>query len=247
MDSTEFYEDTDDSHLHTKDVSTQHSARLLQPLTNPQYSFTKKDNLTLKIDYIKSIYKIKRDLELVKRFQYTVVAIILALVIGFFIIQVWLNLTYKHDVIKTLENENDVIFEQLRSLYKECKDNPMNFDWAAVMSTKIDDSNDEIKKIILNELYTRFDKMQRLINRRFNIRSTRRTNTKMKEGMSDSILLKIKKGENIVFSINGVKYEIEADEDYEGEVDHTEEHLPTVSNPDDPWVRPGGPPGIKVD
>lgn len=245
MDSTEFYEDTSDLPCTTRDAGTQHSIRLLQPVTFNGTDQSKKGNLTLKIDYIKSIYRIKRDLELIKRFQYTVVAIILALVIGFFVIQVWLNLTYKNDVIRTLDKENEIIFEQLRTLYKECKENPMNFDWAAVLSTKIDDSNIEIRDYILNALYSQSDKLQSLINKRFNVKSKNKNRGKSKLDPSDSILLKIRKGENIIFSINGVQYEIEADDDDFDSSDETDKSIPTTSKSDDPWVRPGGPPGIQ--
>nr|UED37250.1 putative SH protein [Paramyxoviridae sp.] len=125
-----------------------------QEMNNTQGAGT----LIARIDNIKDMWQIKNKLsKIIRAIISTSIALVLIICIGFIIGYTITNDTYK-EVVQRIDQEDSQIMDGLRRLYKDCKENPLNFDWTAQIFDKINDAKKEIISALENQPERRFSK-----------------------------------------------------------------------------------------
>ncbi|UOL48938.1 small hydrophobic protein [Jingmen Myotis davidii paramyxovirus 1] len=175
----------------------------------------------------KLMHDIRKELEKVIRWVIVIIAIILIILIICVSISHIITNRATHNFESTLNNENKVIKEYLSNLYKDCKDNPMSFDWTATILTQIEKTADTIPKKVVSQL------IESIKNREFEDISDEGSHVFPKDDYN--IYFTLERGKNIKIKTRHDRTQSNTDRS----LDRTSKR-PRI---DDGWKGPSGRPG----
>lgn len=153
----------------------------------------------------------------------------------------WLQNLYTHQILTKLDMENEVIFDNMRRLYQNCKENPLDFDWAAEISTRIEDSS----KTIINAISEKISQQHKVLQGKCYSINHNRSRDSTQQNSIESIRLIVQNSDQVIFKLNDLSSEDTINQDTDFDYAHTDLTRRRFKPTKHPWFRPGGPPGIK--
>lgn len=196
---------------------------------------TRENNTRGMIEYVKNLVKIKTVIYRIKTFLYinTLIlcfssVVIISLLVSFGIIT-------KHSCVNAVQNEDQEIKNFLKKLYKDCKDNPLNFDWTAQIFRRIEEAERKIyEKLVAYEIPSTLDNLVSAISEYCDGTPT-----------AAKFYLTIDRGRGIRFAGNSQLLLLDQDEASQNDNDLTKRKKKRTPKPrpTSRWYRPTGMPG----
>nr|WNO15247.1 small hydrophobic protein [Bat paramyxovirus] len=194
-------------------------------------------NMNGTIEYVKNLIRIKKLVGQVKTSVSVIIFIICFSLLVLTSLAVMFGITTKHACIDAIAAEDQEIKSFLKKLYKDCKDNPLNFDWTAQIFRRIEEAEDKIySKLIAYEIPSTLDNLVGAISEYCDGTPT-----------AAKFYLTIDRGKGIHFAGNSKLLQLEPDVDiHEGDDEYhkaKKRKRRPKPKPTSRWYRPTGMPG----
>ncbi|AXR70617.1 small hydrophobic protein [Shaan virus] len=112
----------------------------------------------LRVESINNILKVRRDIKGLNRCILYMIVAYIAIIIGVTIITgLILSGTYSK-LREKIDHENEEVYLMLQTLYKKCKENPMDFDWTTQIFRRIEEAEYTIMDKTAQKIMMSFDK-----------------------------------------------------------------------------------------